>query len=167
MTRRPFALFAFLLLAAAAPARAQGPPGCTAPEHRQFDFWIGSWDVTTPPDGRVAGTNEIVSAHKGCALIENWVGAGGGSGTSQNFYLPSTGKWYQNWIGAFGQALWLSGGLDAEGRMVLSSDPAAGPIQRITWTANPDGTVRQAWETSADGGATWTYVFVGEYAKRD
>ena len=22
--------------------------GCSAPEHRQFDFWVGDWDVTTP-----------------------------------------------------------------------------------------------------------------------
>ena len=30
---------------AAAPAQTQGAPPCAAPENRQFDFWLGSWNV--------------------------------------------------------------------------------------------------------------------------
>ncbi len=34
---------------------------------------------------------------------------------------------------------------------------------RITYTPNPDGTVRQSWETSADAGKTWQPAFDGLY----
>jgi hypothetical protein len=37
---------------------------------------------------------------------------------------------------------------------------------RLSFRANPDGTVRQLWETSADGGTTWTTSFDGLYTKR-
>jgi hypothetical protein len=30
----------------------------------------------------------------------------------------------------------------------------------------PDGRVRQHWETSKDGGATWTTAFDGYYRRR-
>ena len=49
------------LLLATPPVRAQettAPPPCSGPEHRQFDFWVGEWDVTQP-DGTPAGTNRI------------------------------------------------------------------------------------------------------------
>ena len=37
-------------------------------------------------------------------------------------------------------------------------------MQRITWSKNADGTVRQLWESSTDGGTTWTVAFDGTYA---
>ena len=36
---------------------------------------------------------------------------------------------------------------------------------RITWYDNPDGTVRQHWEYSADGGNSWQTAFDGTYVK--
>ena len=45
------------------------------------------------------------------------------------------------------------------------ADPKTGQRQRdrITWTPNGDGTVRQLWESSTDGGATWSVAFDGTY----
>jgi len=37
--------------------------------------------------------------------------------------------------------------------------------QRITWTQNADGSVRQHWETSDDDGKTWANAFDGIYRK--
>jgi hypothetical protein len=37
--------------------------------------------------------------------------------------------------------------------------------QRITWTPNPDGSVRQHWEASTDAGKTWTTSFDGLYRR--
>jgi hypothetical protein len=37
--------------------------------------------------------------------------------------------------------------------------------QRITWTPNSDGTVRQLWESADDKGA-WTVAFDGKYVKQ-
>jgi hypothetical protein len=63
--------------------------------------------------------------------------------------------------------LWLVGGVDGTGAMVMTdADPSASPLNRITWTPNPDGTVRQHWEQSTDAGATWATIFDGLYAPR-
>jgi hypothetical protein len=174
--------FRLLLTAAAAaalvPARAAAQaapatPGCPAPEHRQFDFWVGHWDVRMP-DGRLAGTNHIERALGGCALVERWTGAGPSRGLSINFYDAAAGRWRQSWIDNQGQPLLLAGGL-RDGRMVLESalpDSAgrggAAPAarQRVTWTPLPGGDVRQLWESSTDGGATWRAVFDGRYTRR-
>ncbi|HET7693965.1 MAG TPA: tetratricopeptide repeat protein, partial [Gemmatimonadota bacterium] len=142
---------------------------CGAPEYRQFDFWIGQWNVMTPSGG-VGGMSSIEREYNGCLIVENWSGPTGvPAGTSQNFYSQADGKWHQNWIDAQASGpLWLVGGLDPSGAMVMmDSDPSANPLNRITWTPNPDGSVRQHWETSTDGGATWSTSFDGLYVPRE
>jgi hypothetical protein len=58
-------------------------------------------------------------------------------------------------------ALLLHGGLK-DGAMVLQSEDGS---QRITWTPQSDGRVRQHWESTTDGGQTWTTAFDGMYQK--
>ena len=151
-----------LALAFAVPAFAQSPgQPCGAPEHRQFDFWIGEWDVRNAA-GRVVGTNTITALHKGCALMENWTGAGGATGSSLNIYDASRKQWHQTWVDSSGSLLELDGNF-ADGAMVLRS---ASGDNRITWRVLPDGRVRQLWETSPDNGATWKTSFDGYYEKK-
>jgi len=142
---------------------------CDSPEYRQFDFWVGDWNVTS--DGQPAGTNSIHEIHNGCALQENWQGSGEGgiSGTSFNMYDQSTGRWHQTWVDGSGTLLLLDGKL-IDGVMVLSGqrparDGSGMARHRISWTPNPDGTVRQLWEASKDEGASWTVLFDGLYSK--
>jgi hypothetical protein len=85
------------LLAAQGAAPTVAPKACAAPEHRQFDFWIGEWEVTTP-NGAPAGRNRIESILDGCALRESWAGAKGGSGNSYNAYDRQSGRWHQTWV---------------------------------------------------------------------
>ncbi len=154
----------------AAPAvMAQGapPPGCTSAEARQFDFWIGNWNVTV--GGQQAGTNEVTLEEGRCVLHEHWTGSRGGTGQSFNFFDRTIGKWHQFWVDDSGNYLHLTGTY-ADGRLVLTGE-APGPDgkpadQRLTFFNNPDGTVRQLWETSADHGASWQVVFDGLYRKR-
>src|SRR5436305_12005836 len=40
-------------------------------EARQFDFWIGEWDVFNP-QGRKDGTSVIQRFANGCGILENW-----------------------------------------------------------------------------------------------
>lgn len=144
----------------ASPAEA-----CAAEEHRHFDFWIGSWQVTTP-DGEVAGTNEIDRILDGCALRERWQGRGGMTGTSLNAYDPHAGTWHQTWVDDRGGFLLLSGGLQ-DGSMVLSGEmrDEKGPVtHRITWTPLEERQVRQLWEVRR-GAGEWTVVFDGLYSK--
>ena len=142
------------------------PPGlCDSEEHRQFDFWIGDWNVTS--NGQAAGTNSIHPILNGCGLQENWQGAGAGGirGSSFNIYDLTSRHWHQTWVDSSGTLLLLDGGL-VDGAMVLAGKKLArdgnGTTEhRITWTPNPDGSVRQLWEASRDGGNSWTVLFDG------
>ena len=170
---------ALLALSAGTPALAQNaaapapappkPPACGTLEHRQFDFWIGDWDVHDAA-GKFVGQNRITPMHQGCVLFENYR-AGAFSGSSVNIYDAEHRKWHQTWVDSSGSLLLIEGG-QVDGQMVLAgetADPAkAGGMlaNRITWTALPDGRVRQHWETSADRGKTWTEAFDGYYTRQ-
>jgi len=140
---------------------------CESEQHHQFDFWIGEWDVTS--NGQPAGTNSVHTIQGGCALKENWQGAGPGgiSGTSFNVYDQANDQWHQTWVDSSGTLLLLDGAL-IDGKMVLTGkrpnrDRSELVQHRITWTPNEDGTVRQLWEASTDDGATWNVLFDGLY----
>lgn len=135
---------------------APGPASCSAPEYRQFDFWVGSWEVYGPKGNRV-GANVIEATLGGCALHENWESASGGRGHSYTFYDARTEQWHQTWVDSSGGTLYLNGAF-TDGAMVLSDG-----TNRITWTPLASGSVRQHWQSTGDGGETWTDVFDGEY----
>ena len=157
-------------LAQTAADPASKPPPCAAAEHRQFDFWLGDWEVRNPA-GKIVGHNRIEAAHGGCALIENWKSVAGVTGTSLNIYDRDSGKWHQTWVDSGGGLLQLDGSFSG-GAMVLSGEamdadaPRRVARQRVSWTAQPDGRVRQLWESSTDAGKTWTIVFDGLYTRR-
>lgn len=143
---------------------------CSTAKHRQFDFWIGDWNVSS--DGQTAGTNSIHPIHKGCALQENWQGSGEGgiSGSSFNIYDQANDKWHQTWVDASGTLLELNGAF-VDGAMVLGGerparDGSGKTLHRITWTPFDDGSVRQLWEASNDGGGNWNVLFDGLYEKK-
>lgn len=149
------------------PAQAATPP-CAEGPYRQFDFWVGEWDVRDA-EGKTAGVNRVTSEENGCVIIEHWSSAQGGHGQSYNYYDPATQEWNQLWIG-LGILLHMAGGFN-DGSMRLE-----GPLQyltqdrtttlRGTWTALPDGRVRQLFEESTDGGKTWAPWFDGYYTRR-
>lgn len=141
---------------------------CANEKSRQFDFWIGEWDVYS--ENSLVGTNTIVSILDGCVLQENWEGSRGSKGSSLNFYNPTSHKWQQFWVWKNGTTLELSGDY-ADRRMVLMGESrdreGKSILNRITWYNNPDGTVRQHWETSDREGENWTTVFDGLYKKKN
>ncbi len=156
---------ALALLASAAPLAAA--PACDTPEHRAFDFWIGEWEVWA--NDQRAGSNRIERVLGGCALAEHWLGASGVEGLSYNAWDSGTRRWRQFWVAGRGEVLELEGGL-RDGAMVLEGvrpNPRtrAPQRQRIVWTRQDDGSVRQLWETSDDGGATWQVAFDGRYRR--
>lgn len=159
---KPFVV-ASLLLTAALNAHAQTAPpkACAGPEYRQFDFWIGEWDVFGVKGAQV-GRSRIELHGSGCYLLENWTSTTGFDGKSLNMYDASDKRWHQSWYDNSGSRLDLAGAL-ADGKMIMSSRDGS---QRITWTPNPDGTVRQFWEVTKDQGKTWTSSFDGKYVRR-
>lgn len=145
------------------------PPNCSAPEYRQFDFWLGTWDVFNT-QGKEIGTNTITMELNGCVLHEHWDAVSGlGRGNSFNIYDRSNGRWHQTWVSNTGNLLLLDGGL-RDGAMVLEGrtrQPDGTEVwERVTWSKQPDGSVRQLWEQSRDGGKTWSVAFDGRYVKR-
>jgi len=161
--------------AAQAPPPAPAPPpatpaACTAAEYRQFDFWLGDWDVSTP-DGRAAGRNVITRIAGGCALHENWAGRGGFTGQSLNGWNARTRQWQQTWLDSSGGRLdlagsWRDGAMVLEGSAPHAQSAGATLRHRIAWTPGADGSVRQHWQTSEDGGTTWSTAFDGRYVRR-
>ena len=161
------------LLSVATPAMTQdatppAPKPCSGPEHRQFDFWVGEWDVTTL-DGKAAGTNHIESILGGCVLQESWQSTNGKSvGHSFNLYSRD-GKWHQTWVDNSGLLLELVGGLE-DGRMVMSQERTTPDgkkaLHEISWTKLDTGQVKQHWRVTSDDGQTWKDVFVGIYTRK-
>lgn len=158
------------LLQPAGTSAQQAPPPCSAPEHRQFDFWVGTWTVTTP-NGQVAGANTIEPAMNGCALHESYTTGRGYHGQSLNIYDASRSVWHQTWVDSSGLLLVLEGEFE-DGSMVLQGETLGqdGVVsqQRITWSqvdGDPDR-VRQLWESKkADG--DWTVAFDGLYTRTE
>ena len=118
------------------PSLASGQSNCDAPEYRQFDFWLGNWEVTQP-NGQLAGHNVISLSLNGCVLREHYTTPTGFEGYSYNIFDKQTGQWHQSWVDNTGLLLKLDGELKGNA-MVLSGNgkaPDGAPIlHRITWT---------------------------------
>lgn len=148
-----------MLLLSWLPAHAQQAAPCSTPEYRQFDYWLGEWDVFNA-DGTRIGENRITQEQGGCVLHEHWMDQRGGTGESFNIYDGA----------ATGNLLLLDGGIDANGNMVLSGEQrrSDGNVlhNRISWLKQEDGSVQQLWEQSTDGGKTWQTGFLGIYRRK-
>jgi hypothetical protein len=155
---------------------AQQQTSCSAAEYRQFDFWIGDWDVIDAPTQRRVGRNTVQNLLNGCMIQENWidnVDAPGGRAISQNYYDPKDKKWVQVYITNAGDGALLLTGTFKNNAMILETDRFASgsvvaPLQRITWNVvdnNPDR-VRQLGEISNDAGQTWKISFDALYERR-
>lgn len=163
----------WLLIAAVQPAQGQATPQsattCTTSEHRRFDFWLGTWDVQGR-HGEQLGTNVITSEFGGCVIKEQWRSLRSAHrGSSYNIFDRRSERWHQTWVDNSGLLLELNGGwrdsaMVLEGRTREANGGQA--IQRITWTPRPDGTLRQLWEQSRDGGRSWSVAFDGLYVRR-
>jgi hypothetical protein len=139
-------------------------------EASDFDFWIGHWEVRLP-DGTLVGTNTIAKRDGGCSIQERWEGAGGASGTSVSFFLPSRGEWRQVWTGSSGTLF------DITGKLVDGSMRMEGQIEYVetnqvlafrgSWTEAADGRVRQRLEEFDLGAQTWVVWFDGFYRRID
>ncbi len=161
MKRKLYAgLVAIHLIATTAWAQSapSGKAMCDGASHRQFDFWIGKWNVYGP-DGNKVGENAIEPIAGGCALLENWT-AKGFSGKSLNIFDASDQQWHQTWVDSSGSRLDIAG-TGGDGKMVMASK-----TQRITWTSNADGSVHQLWESWNETDRVWKIAFDGRYVRK-
>ena len=166
-------VFALLALAPMA-AHAIDPPAapkripCSAPEFRQFDFWLGDW-VVTSLDGKPAGTNNVTRPLGQCVLQEHWQGQDGSAGQSYNIYDRLGRRWHQTWVDDQGTYLSLEGGLQGSDMVLTGAARAVSgkpTIDRISWHPVSADEVHQVWDISTDSTRTWTNVFHGIYRRR-
>jgi hypothetical protein len=138
----PFVLSAALQAPAPPPQPATPPPfDCSGPEYRQFDFWVGDWDVvpnpaTRPPGapppqpGRKPPRNIISKTQGGCVVHENWDDGTGGTGESYNVFDRVKRQWHQTWVDN-GGGLHSYWGELKDGSMVYIGEVPLGPAMRF------------------------------------
>jgi tetratricopeptide (TPR) repeat protein len=146
-------------------------PCRTSPEARQFDFWIGKWDVT-PWSGvgiGAPGFNDVHPILEHCVVFENWRAGNGTEGKSFNYYDTSLKKWRQIWMADTGGALDYTGEF-RDGAMRFTGwilDGKGNRLeQKLTFTPIDANTVRQTFEQSSDAGKTWIVTFDGKYVRQ-
>ncbi|GJL95846.1 MAG: hypothetical protein DHS20C05_22510 [Hyphococcus sp.] len=146
-------------------------PPCLKEPITDFDFWVGDWVAFDYDTGIVQGIDRIEKINNGCAVFQNWTQltdryrANGSpfryAGISLSSVLPS-GKWQQVWVGNYGGTAVLTGGLDEEGTMVITTAEAQaqnGATFKRSWYWDPqdDGTLHSWGEVfikNKDG--TWS-----------
>ena len=140
----------------AAPAAVVPAPNaaaaCTSAEHHQFDFWVGRWDVYGPK-GKLQAHSLIEKLYDGCGIRENWMPLKKPGGGSLSIYVPDQKRWEQFWIDSSGSRAFFTGGWN--GKAMVIQGEWGGPLVRMSYSKDADGSVRQFGEQSTDEGKTW------------
>ena len=171
---KPLALLFFLLISIAGHANQkpiQGPRE-TDSIYRQFDFWVGNWEVFNR-EGKKAGDSKISLILDSCVVLEEWTSTPGKSGfryrgKSFNTYNAAKGEWQQTWVDNVGNSThYVHGG----NKIVFSTDPysfskGTVAIQRLTFFNLGPNKIRQLGEISKDDGKTWTTQYDLEYRRK-
>jgi hypothetical protein len=148
-------------LATPADAAPQAPP-----RNNQFDFWLGSWNLTWQGG---TGTNTITNDYDGRVVTEHFAADTGSTlkGTSMSVFNAGTDKWQQTWVDNQGSYLDFTGGLEGD-RMIMSrraSVKGKDIVQRMVWYNISADALDWNWERSDDDGKTWTTVWQIHYTR--
>ncbi len=136
---------------------------------RQFDFWVGAWDVYDARNLRI-GTTDVVLRRNGHLLHATWTDAKSGTDSeSFTFYDPGRGRWRQMSVDDGGAVMeylggYYDGGMRLMGRETVASGTSV--LSRSTYSEIEGGKLRHVLERSADGGVTWTLTFERTYVRR-
>ena len=136
-------------------------PCLHSPEFRQFDYWLGEWDVEI--GGQKLAKSSVQLILDDCVIFENYTGQGSYAGKSFSLYDAASKKWEQRYVDSGGALHNWSGGL-VDGVMTFRWDHD-NTFNRMTYTKEGPDRVRQVLETSADG-KSWTKTYDGLYIRR-
>jgi hypothetical protein len=167
-------IFLTLGLLSTAPAVWAQTTPCASPESRQFDFWVGNWDLSwqNAAGKEFHGKNNIVSMWGACGVEENFSGQPGPQqllGNSVSMYSPATSTWRQTWVDNSGSYLEFEGGME-EDSMVLyghGTNPATGDEfrTRMRFFNITEDAFEWNWERSVDDGASWQLSWAIHYQR--
>jgi hypothetical protein len=148
------------------------PPGCTSPESRWLDFWLGEWDVAPNATSANILAESTISLHdQGCVIIEEWRPLRSGHGHSINGYDARDGKWHQTWIDSTGGRAEYAGTFH-DGALYLDNIgplPPGTPADarlRMNYRAIDANTVRQWGEQFDPATNAWTTTWEFYYHRR-
>ncbi len=135
-------------------------PCLNDPQHKQFDFWVGEWEVTS--NGQVIATSSIQRIIDSCVIFENYLQKDGYNGKSFNFYDSVLGKWRQTWVDGTGTVGEFVGeykdrALQYEGESHRKDGRKI--LRKMVFSSLGADKVRQYSEASSDGGKTWKAAF--------
>ena len=163
------------MLAGSIYSHGQKTPCTSDAVYRQFDFWIGDWEVYAK-NGKKAGDSRIELILDSCIILENWksMSSTNGlyySGKSFNTYNSASKQWQQTWVDNMGGTTeFLEGHYDNNKMMFLtkpfqfSKDTTA--IRKLTFYNLEPNKVRQHGEISKDNGLTWATEYDLEYRRK-
>ena len=135
------------------------------PHSHEFDFWIGDWTVYHTVADTIVGYSTISPVVNGVAIQENYRSVNNYKGTSLNKYNAVDKRWEQYYVDNTGLTLHIIGHYK-DGKMTLSNTQSMNGVMtdnRMTWTDNKDGTVRQVWEQKKPEEKEWQLLFDGIY----
>jgi hypothetical protein len=144
------------------------PPSCNQPEARQFDFWIGEWNLEWGNSSK--GRNVIEKTLEGCVITENFDGTPAIPlrGMSVSTYNPRLGKWQQTWVDNQGSYLDFLGEYK-DSRMMLQRRATVNGkevLQRMVWYDIMKDSLQWNWERSEDEGKNWTVLWKIKYLRK-
>jgi hypothetical protein len=134
---------------------------------RQFDFWLGDWNLTWGDDQH--GVNRIRSILDGKVVQENFESDGADRlvGLSVSAYNPVDQKWRQTWVDNQGSYLdfvgdWQGDKMILQRNAVVEGQPV---IQRMVWYNIEADRLEWNWERSSDDGQTWKVIWKIDYTR--
>lgn len=160
---------------------------CADPRARDFDFWIGDWDIRQSfrrQDGtwlELPARTSVTAALEGCALVERWTGQvmffwegmtepEPVSGLSVRAYDPTTAQWYIHWMDTrvprFDQPYV---GTFANGRGEFFrrwETPEGNRVGRVTFHDMTANSVEWALAISSDGRRSWQTIWTMRMHRR-
>jgi len=146
-------------------------PCAADPKQREFDFWIGEWDVFQNGTNQLVGHSLVQKVSGECALLENWDASRGFStGKSLNYFDALSNSWEQDWIGSMGGAQKYLNGVYKDSAMRFTYE-AVNNGKKVTgnfifYNLGP-GKVRQYQDASEDGGRTFTVSYDFIYMRKN
>jgi len=153
-------------------ARHNQTPCDYVAENRQFDFWVGDWEVVPTAGGLPQGSSHIAKELGDCVIWENWKSLGNSyAGKSYNTYNTSLKRWEQFWVDNVGGMIHFYGGLN-DGVMDYWTDDMPQPDgtklrRHLQFFNQGPGKVRQFSQGSTDGGKTWKVEYDLTYLRKE
>jgi hypothetical protein len=166
---RKFFFVLFVIIVSTINSQAQNANPCSSPQCNQFDFWVGSWNLTYNDTSHA--TNTITKDFDSCVIHEHFYDeATKLHGESWSVYNPLKKQWQQTWVDTQGSYITLTGSFE-NNKMTLLTQPLTKPNgtsmqYRMLYYNITKDSFDWDWSSSTDGGATWKSSWLIHYSRK-